>query len=158
MRTFSLILIFIFLFSATSIFASKKDLSFPKATYVLNGKATDNTDFTLKFTTDKKGKIQYLEGNLFNYVKEQFADKNDAIDNLGFYNVIPAGNFKGSCKREYWADGYCIIRINFTDEEISTLFVNFDMLYLDNGLKYSGTIFETHSDQGMTLYHKSFEF
>ena len=147
MKSLFLVILTVFSFS---LFA-QYEFSYADKTFSIIAKSlVKNTEDTkLVFTTDAQGKITFLHRNAWPFITEYFPDEEDARDNVGFYDVVPSEYFSGSCM-----ENYCRIQIVFCDEDITTLYIHFDSLYqyeYHKNPQFSGKMFETRSDQGMTF-------
>lgn len=138
----------------TTAFAGE---GFKSGTYMLNGVADSGAKLTVTFTLEENGSISSLTGDLFNFMEEFFAKEEWAMADMGFYKTIPKKHFEGGCYQPdsvFWHMN-CVITINFTDEEKTTLMIHFEDTF---GGKAFGSMLESHGDQAMHLYQQAFEF
>ncbi len=117
-----------------------------------------NREFQISFQVDTEGSIHNLNINTLSFITDFIGDRSTAIFELGFYQKIPADLFIGTCTKLNGTQ-FCLIKIEFTDEEATTLFIQFSMIYFkDNKLTTHGSIFETHNDQGMPTFQNTYVF
>ena len=148
-------IIAIFLLSLTAYAGhfSSKTFSFDASSVVFKGAKT-----TISFSTDEQGKIVSLFRDRWPFI-EQFYTKDYALENLGFYDLLPAEVFSGQCQEDENGVDYCRITIWFSDEEITNLYLHFEGLNdWDQVPEFEGVMQEIHCDQGMVLLVDSFTF
>ena len=121
-------------------------------------KAKTGRSFEFRFK-QKEGKVIAIAAPEFYFLRE-FTGGNSTIGltELGYYDEIPERLIKGKCQFTR-GDSYCLLKVHFSTEEITTLFIHFAMAFKrGNNWIYHGAFSEIHQDQGMILFKEIYEF
>lgn len=113
-------------------------------------------EVTLRFQTDRRGRVTKLYAKGLYYNETTWGSARAARDGQGFYNQIPDSLTRGQCQTS-GCQKHCVIHIDFSDEEVTTLAVFFAGTCDDRPLE-SGSLLEMHSDQGLLLFERLYKF